>query len=370
MSTTPASAQQSSAVDCISPAIDRTKRLMSTRPFRWARWWRLGLLGLATGEISSSGGCSFNNFGDLSKLGHPQQQQHFSPPAMTPQQVWQIVWHSTGAPLIALLVVLVVMLVLVHLFISSVLRFALVDAVLRDRYMLLEAWKRWQAKGTQYFLFQLLMLAVGLGFWTVMGGIGYLLWRATAGFTANAGPAIVAIVILAPFVLVFIVALAVFMLFAKDFAVPVLLLENVTMEEALRRVWEQVKVAKSDFAIYVLMKIVIGIALAVMMAILLAMVLVLPLIIGVALLVIGVIALGKTTLAALGFGVAAGFVLICFVMALIALVGAPVGVFWQYFVLEFFAARYPHLQAVLNPPPPFIEQPFPPPAPPANPLPA
>jgi hypothetical protein len=56
-----------SAVDCVGPALDIAKNMMF-KPFQWAKWWRIGLIGLATGEAAGSGACNFNP-GDLSKLG-------------------------------------------------------------------------------------------------------------------------------------------------------------------------------------------------------------------------------------------------------------------------------------------------------------
>src|SRR2546421_8436570 len=61
-----------SAVESIRPAINRTEGQLF-HPFRWTKWWRIAMLGLATGEFASQsiGGYNFNlpGGGDWSKIG-------------------------------------------------------------------------------------------------------------------------------------------------------------------------------------------------------------------------------------------------------------------------------------------------------------
>src|SRR3954453_13246362 len=110
-----------SAVDSIRPAVDRTEKFLF-EPFRWARWWRVALLGLATGEFASQGGCNFRGLGNLDKISHPGTGNSSIPniPGIGPGHL---------AALITILVVLVAVLVVIHLFIGSVARFMLFDTV-------------------------------------------------------------------------------------------------------------------------------------------------------------------------------------------------------------------------------------------------
>src|SRR5438093_9907889 len=104
-----------SAVEAIRPAVDRTEKFMF-QPIRWARWWRIAIIGLATGEFASQGGCNFRNgFGDLGKIAKPESGgavpaiPHI--PALTAGYI---------AAVITVLVALVLRLVLVHLYVASV----------------------------------------------------------------------------------------------------------------------------------------------------------------------------------------------------------------------------------------------------------
>src|SRR5271154_440882 len=51
-----------SAIEAIGPAYENAKRIM-LKPFRWSRWWRMGLIAMAAAEMAQSyscGGPSFN----------------------------------------------------------------------------------------------------------------------------------------------------------------------------------------------------------------------------------------------------------------------------------------------------------------------
>src|SRR3954453_21980275 len=155
-----------SAVDSIRPAVARTEEFLF-EPFRWAKWWRLAILGLATGEFASQGGCNFNGLGDLLQAGAPSTFPHISIPA------------GELAALITIVVVLLIVLVVVHLYIASVARFMLFDTVATGRFRLREGWSRWQSHGLRYFLLQLALGAIAFAVYLVLIGLPLLLaWRA------------------------------------------------------------------------------------------------------------------------------------------------------------------------------------------------
>src|SRR5437879_4086795 len=151
-----------SAVESIRPAVDRTEKFLF-EPFRWARWWRLALLGLATGEFATQGGCNFRGLGNLGKPGTSGSGIPHIP--VPPAQL---------AALITIAVVLVVVLAFVHLYIGSVARFMLFDTVATGRYRLREAWSRWHSRGVRYFLFQLVFGGIALAVYLVLVGIPLL----------------------------------------------------------------------------------------------------------------------------------------------------------------------------------------------------
>src|SRR3954470_5185622 len=155
--------QPLSAVDCVRPAVSRTESIL-LHPIRWSRWWRLAMLGLATGEAATQ---SFNfNFpggGDWSKIGEASGSSGSTPDVATFPHIPGLS-DARIALIITVLVLGILALVIVHLWVSSVARFMLFDAIATGRYRLREGWKRWGSHGFRYFLFQLLFITVGFVF--------------------------------------------------------------------------------------------------------------------------------------------------------------------------------------------------------------
>ncbi len=337
------------AVDAISPAINLTKTNLFN-PFRWGFWLRLAVLGFFTGEMSSGGGC---NFRAPANWNRPRHDQFFTSapnfPHIDPHVLWMV---------LPVLIVAAVLIGLILLYISSVLRFVLLEAVLNGRVSISEAWSRWQGQGLRYFVFKLLfgllfLVVIGTGALILLMMVGVATWGHMGGppATAIAGlivGGLILFVLSIPFILV--------QLFAKDFAVPVMALEGTTFGEAWSRVWRMVTEEPGSVAGYVGMKIVLAIAAAIIFGIIT---------------VIGVfgIAIPAGIVAVIGFfmGKAAGLgfsvftitmivafcaVVLAVIIFLAAFVHAPVTAFFPAYGLYFFAGRYQPLHDRLFPPPP------------------
>ena len=331
------------------------------RPFQWSRWWRLGVLGVATGEFAGSG-CNPSGISDAIK--GASQQQH-------PQQFAAAAFPNLGlspgqiAVMITVLVVGLAALVLVHLYIGSVLRFVLFDTVAAGRYRLREGWKRWHDRGVRYFLFQLVLIFISLIGYAVLIGIPFIL-AAAAGLLNNprdhVGAWVLGAVVLLPVVMVYAIVMALINLAAKDFAVPMMALENMPVGAALSRIWAMVRGAKGQYAGYVGLKIVLAIVIGVVMAVIQIFIFAIVLIP----VVIVAVAVGIATPQVfqnplmLAFAVTAAMVLVFVLLFLIGVISAPIVYFFEAYVLTFFAPRYPPLWSVLHPAPP---APTPPPAP-------
>ena len=122
--------------------------------------------GSSTGEAASNGGCNLNGLGDLSKLGQAGKnapRTDFAPVPHVPP-----IPESAIVLIVTTLVVGIIVLAFVHLYVSSVARFMLFDAVATGRQRLREGWKRWHSHGFRYFLFQLLMIVLSLTVFGVM----------------------------------------------------------------------------------------------------------------------------------------------------------------------------------------------------------
>jgi hypothetical protein len=357
-----------SAVDAIGPAFEHTKKQLF-EPFRFGQWARLAVLALATGEMASGGGCN-GSWKSLASIPSrwPSPSQNF----IDPKDLWQ---GLDPALLIAMAIVAVVgfsVLALVWMYVASVSRFVLFEAVLHKHAELGESWQRWQRPGLGYFGWKLAISILGLG---VAGALLFPLLLAVLAAVKNhqqPGPGL--LLAFLPLLLVFFV-FGMFMLLiavlGKDFVVPLMAVDNVGVIEGWRRLLGMIKAESWGYAGYLGMKIVLAIGASVLFGILstvAAMFIVIP---GAVLVVIGYL-LGRGT----GFSWNAGTLTLAIVVGVlalslllygIALVCVPVAVFFPAYAMYFFAERFPALHALLYPPPPLAAAP-PPLSPAAGPI--
>jgi hypothetical protein len=345
-----------SAVDCVRPAVSRAENIL-LHPMRWSRWWRLAMLGLATGEAATQGfNFNFPSSGDWSKIANAGGSGGATASAPDVSSLPHIPGLSDAriAFIITVLVVGFATLLIVHLWVSSVARFMLLDAVATGRYRLREGWKRWGSQGFRYFLFQLLFLAANFAVMLLIFGIPLLLaWKAGvfSHFKERWGVLLMELMVALPVYLLVALVFALFGLMVKDFVVPVIALEHITIPEAIRKVWSMVKSAKGNYAIYVLIKIVLAIAIGIGLTIvyvIFALILIVP-----------------TVLIAVAIGVSSPHffqdpvtIALMITLALLAtipaifvvgLIGTPAVVFYQSFVMNFFGSRYTPLWVFMHP---------------------
>jgi hypothetical protein len=351
------------AVDAINPAFSLTK-LNLFQPFRWGYWVRIALLGLLTGEMSSGGGCNFNVPGGWNNRNHKDF-------VATAPHLPHVDPHVLLA-LLPIILLVVIMLGLLFMYVSSVFRFSLIEAVLNGQVCLRDSWSRWQKQGTRFFVFRLLF---GLAFLFCLGIVVavVLMLVGISTFKQAGSPSPAAILgIMFGFLLLFLVALPYLLVWvlAKDFAVPIMAIDGITFGEAWRRVWVMVRTETGSVAGYLGMKIVLSIAAGIIFGIISLIILVILLLpIG----GVGVVAVFAAKAMGMGFSpltitliVAVAVVLVALLAFTFAFISAPVTVFFPSYALYFLAGRFPALHDRLYPsPPPAPPAPEPPPVPPA-----
>ena len=161
-----------SAVDSISPAFAQTKRLLFA-PFRFRVWARLSVVAILTGEFLSGG------WGGSYRVNFPTGQGdrrlpglRFVDPSIPQELRENLAW-------IALAIAAALAIGVLLIYVSSVYRFVLFDAVLNSRYGLRRGWRRWRYCGRK-----LCWWTIGFGLVTlaalafVVGGPVGLAWRA------------------------------------------------------------------------------------------------------------------------------------------------------------------------------------------------
>ena len=337
-------------MDAISAAFERTKNIMF-RPMHYRVWWRFAVLALLTGEGAGGGG--FNRMLDMPSRSRGHLFKGFASSPST----W---WLDRFAPgMIAAAIVVACLVVVVFLFISSVMRFVLFDAVVRGRVALRAGWRRWKAEGAQFFvlhlvygLFMLLTSAAILliPLVPIFSHGGFELARMEWGGVLTV---IFGFVVL----LVWMGALLIIWVLLKDFLVPMMALEGLPPMEAVRKLRHLVNRNFASFAGYIGMKIVLTIGAGIIFGILDFIV------VAICLIPVGILAaifiaigagIGLTwsnplaiILVIVGMGIA-----ITVVAYLIALVNSPAVVFFQSYAIHYLGPRYLPLDAVLNPAPP------------------
>ncbi len=343
-----------SAVDCIQPAIQHAREQLF-KPFRWGQWFRLALVGILAAELHT-GSCNFGNFN--MPISHPQQSgSNFLPsafPHIDPSRIAQF------AGLIVAAILLGTILFFVFLYISSVFRFILFDSVLRRQCAIGEGWNRWHRAGRRFFLWQLVFQIAVILFFVVLVGISVAV-AAGAGWIRepgqHVGGMVAGVILLVGVVLIFVLAAAAVQMLAKDFLVPLMALENLDFADGWSRLLAMIRPEPGKYAVYLLLKLVLIIAAAILfglIAIIPSVILVLP---GVVVVLLGHAAGLGWNVTTISLAVIFGTLLVLALIYVIAWVSVPATVFFPAYSIYFFASRYPNLDALLHPAPPAPESP-------------
>lgn len=307
--------------------------------------------------------CSFN---PLKLANWPSQRKgnefasgafpHIDPSKFDPSRIAEF------AGLIIAVVLLAIVLGIVFLYISSVFRFILFDSVLKKSCAIREGWQRWHRAGRRYFLWQIvLLIAEGL-FLGVLIGVPLAIAAAMGWFQnmdEHIGRTVLGVIFLIGVFLVFLLVAIAVQLLAKDFLVPIMALEEVDFAEAWSRLAKVIRPEPGRFAVYLLLKIVLAVAAAILFGIL-ALIPMLVIIIP------AVVAIFAGYAAGLGWNVATvslaillGSMLMALLFYMVALVNVPATVFFPAYSIYFFASRYPKLDALIHPPDPTPPLPVP-----------
>ena len=371
-----------SAVDCVQPALQHTREQLFTR-FRFGQWSRLALVGILAAELHV-GGCNFGNFGRSWPRVPHKSGRGFLPSSSLPSgwppfnsaPISEHLGQFLGLIVVGILVAIV--LAFIFLYINSVFRFILFDSVLRRQCSIGEGWQKWRRAGGRFFLWQIVFLISTWLLLAVLVGVPLAL-AAVAGWMTDVrehiGRLIVGVILLVGLFVVFALTAAVVQVLARDFLVPIMALEDLDFADGWHRLLAMIGREKGRYAVYLLLKLVLSIAAAILfgiIAIIAALFVVVP----------GVVAVLAGKAAGMGWSVTTislaiifGSLLLLLLIYLIAWVCVPATVFFPAYAMHFFASRYPHLDALLHPaptppapelppvpesPPPFEPPPLPP----------
>lgn len=339
------------AIDAVKPAIERARAELF-RPFRLGIWLRFAFLGFLTGEMSSGGGIGFPNTG-FHVPAKSNGSQEFLEAARVP-----FAWPSLHKvlPFIIVGAILFVLMFLLFLWISSVLRFVLLEGVITGQPHIRQGWGRWRQHGDALFAWRLVFTLIVLAAWTVVIGLPvFAAWR--AGIFRSPHDHLAVLILGGLFfgalaVLIAVATLVVWVL-TKDFVVPMMAAEGIGPVEGWRRLNLFMRPQKGSYAGYILFKAVLAVAAGIIIAIIAVAVIFILLIpfvvIAVAMGVLGSAGGIAGSALAITVLILCGIIAIALIISTIATVSVPIVVFFQSYSLHFFAPRYEPLARLMWP---------------------
>lgn len=342
-----------SAIDAFAPALARVGEMLF-RPFRLSTLLKMGFIGLLGGGVVTGGG----NFNFRMPV-HPGTSSGRGP--FDPTEIGRIIRNVHLADYFHIFVIVLAAMVVIGLIFQYLFcrfRFILFDSVITGQPDIGRGWRKYGSQANRYFGFWLVYRLVNWAAVVII--VGLPLWRAykSGVFSGdNSLPqlfAVLASIALAG--LAAAIGFAVISTLAKDFVMPVLALDDLSLGDAWTAVGRVVASEPGAWAAYMGLKLLsaIGAGIALAIAFVIAMLpaaIVIGIPVGI-LVVVGVLAF-KT------IGVVAG-IIICSIAGMLAAAGffclfmiltAPISVFFASYAFYFFAGRYPKLAALLWPQP-------------------
>ncbi len=338
------------AVDSITPAIEHTKQQLF-KPFRIVEWTKLAFVGLLAGELGSSG-FSRSNFNIPRHTG--TTQPHFPHFPNLPGSLG--VDTALIIALVALGILAAFAIGIILMYVGSVMRFVLFDSIVTRECEIRAGWRRRLGPGWRYFAWRLAYILLTLAGLIIVVGAP-VLYVFTSGWYKEPKEHLAALIlggIVISFVLfAFFVVTAVVLVLTKDFVVPQMALEDISVMEGWRRLWAMMQVEKGAYAVYIVMKIVLAIVAGILIgfaAVIVSLIYVIPTA------AISLMALLSGKAAGLSWNaetitlaVVIGCILLAGFLYLVSLISVPAIVFFPAYSIYFFAGRYPRLQAALYP---------------------
>ena len=228
----------------------------------------LALVGFLAAEVHTAS-CNFNNSINFPVPHRQPRTEEFlagSPfPHLDPARIAQF-----GA-LIAAVVVFAIVLFFVFLYLNSVFRFILFDSVIKKHCSIGDGWTRWHRTGRRYFVWQLVLIVAEVLSLCFLIGLPLAIAAALGWFRdpgEHIGRSALGVILLIGLFLVFVLVAAAVQLIAKDFLVPIMALEGLDFADAWSRLLGIIRPEPGKYIIYLLLKIVLAIAAAILFGIL------------------------------------------------------------------------------------------------------
>jgi len=330
-----------SAVDAISPAIQRTREFLF-RHFTWGTYLKLGLVAI----ITEGSGTNFNSSTHGSS-GSGQGHTDLAPFNSRPELI--------AAAVAAILLALVIGLFIAYL--VTRLRFAYFHCLTQNEKMIRPGWHLYREPATRFFWMNVVvgfcfLLVVGLLALPFISGFVRLFHESQQGGQFDIGLFLALVLPLIPIILLLALAAVAADVILRDWMLPHYALDNATAGEAWSRVCAHVAAEKRQFIAYALLRVI----LPTIAMIVVFLVLIIPgLVLGGGLAMVewglhSYFADATGSSVAVGVMLQAFFGLLAVGFGLLAMVciGAPVSTSIREYALVFYGGRYQALGEVLD----------------------
>lgn len=336
-------------MDTLGPAIQRTRDYLF-RPFRLGRFVLLALVATVTeGGGGGGGGGNFRSMLPKGKTGNVPMQP-IPHPHLPPMSTWLPI-------AIAAAVVLLVIGVVVG-YLTTRLRFSYFDCVLDRHDQIAAGWRKYKSQALRFFVAS---FCVGLGFLAVFAVIGvsfFLHFKPLfaplfsgdkdAAQAVHFGSVLAAIAVFFVAVLLLAIVGVVVQTAMSQFVLPRFALEDASFHDACVEVWDDMRAEPGQFALFMLMRLLVPMAAAIGFFLILLIPIVVLIVIGV---VIAVIVHASPHmsfyLAPMAWpGIQFAFALIFMVSITFS---GTLGTWLRNYGILFYAGRYPALRMRLWP---------------------
>jgi hypothetical protein len=236
-----------SAVEAISPAINRTRQFLFAPPFRWGTFLKVCLVAVVTEGI----GTSFQSSGG--GKGHPS----------TPRQ-GDVLFHFTPE-MIAVIVLASLLLIIVGaaaVYLITRLRFAYFHCLVTNTRAITPGWRLYREQATRFFWMNIvvglcLMLMAALMVAPFVPGFVRIFRQTQAGGAPDMGLVLSLVLPLIPIVLLVVVVYILLDIVLRDWMMPHYALENATAGQAWSAVWENISGEKGSFFVYAVLRLIL-----------------------------------------------------------------------------------------------------------------
>ncbi len=248
--------QPISAVDAISPAIERTKQFLF-RPFKWSTFLKLGLVAIITEGVGR------NLRSSTSHAGHAAgQESGATSPFHTPGGGWPFHLTPQSIVVIAAAVLLAFMIAIFVFYLINRLRFAYFNCLIHNTKEIGPGWRLYSDRASRFFwlnvvvgicfmgLLVLAALPFAAGFWRVFN-------ESQQGGHFDVWMLLSLILPLIPVLILLMLGGLLTDLILRDLMMPHFALDNATAGEAWRQVRARIKTDQRQFLVYAILRLIL-----------------------------------------------------------------------------------------------------------------